>query len=61
MGVAVILVILTGPFEQIFWKKTDPSEIENLQYIKIADSVSLSLFMRTNEKCLKMLIVVGII
>ena len=31
--------------------KTDPSEIESLQYKKTADSVLLSLFMRTNGKC----------
>ena len=32
-------------------EKTDPSEIENLQYKKTADSVILSLFVRTNGKC----------
>ena len=32
-------------------EKTDPSEIENLQYKKTADSVVLRLFMRTNGKC----------
>ena len=35
----------------IIWKKMDPSVIENLQYQKIADTVLLSLFMRTNGKC----------
>ena len=35
---------------QIIWK-TDPSETENLLYKKTADSVLLSLLMRTNGKC----------
>ena len=35
---------------KLIWK-TDPSEIENLQYKKTADSVILSLFVRTNGKC----------
>ena len=34
----------------IIWK-TDPSEIENLQYKKTADWVLLILFMRINGEC----------